>query len=62
LLDNDGMASLSPYGRTSAAVHRIGLPLVWCPMYRRPVLGGRVADRLRRYLAEQTTRPEKGKP
>jgi putative transposase len=41
------MASLSGYGRTSGAVHRIGLHLVWCPKYRRPVLAGRVADRLR---------------
>jgi putative transposase len=40
------MASLSGYGRTAGAVHRIGLHLVWCPKYRRPVLGGRVADRL----------------
>jgi hypothetical protein len=56
------MASLSEYGRTAGALQRIGLPLLWWPMYRRPVLAGRVADRLRRYLAEQTTRPEKGKP
>jgi putative transposase len=41
------MASLRGYGRTSGAVHRIGLHLVWCPKYRRPVLGDRVADRLR---------------
>jgi putative transposase len=41
------MASLSGYGRTAGAVHRIGLHLVWCPKYRRPVLEGRVADRLR---------------
>jgi putative transposase len=41
------MASLSGYGRTAGAVHRIGLHLVWCPKYRRPVLGDRVADRLR---------------
>ena len=41
------MASLSEYGRTSGAVHRIGLHLVWCPKYRRPVLAGRGGDRLR---------------
>jgi putative transposase len=41
------MASLRGYGRTSGAVHRVGLHLVWCPQYRRPVLAGRVADRLR---------------
>jgi len=113
------MASLSEYGRTAGAAHRLGLHLVWCPMYRRPVLEGGVADRfhsliqakcaergwtvqakgftsrvlraefphlrsrlptlwsksyfvasvgrvseatIRRYIAEQTTRPEKGKP
>jgi putative transposase len=41
------MASLRGYGRTAGAVHRIGLHLVWCSKYRRPVLEGRVADRLR---------------
>jgi putative transposase len=41
------MASLRGNGRTSGAVHRVGLHLVWCPKYRRPVLSGRVADRLR---------------
>jgi putative transposase len=41
------MASPSGYGRTSGAVHRSSLHLVWCPKYRRPVLAGRVTDRLR---------------
>jgi putative transposase len=41
------MASLKGYGRTAGAVHSIGLQLVWCPKYRRPVLEGPVADRLR---------------
>jgi len=41
------MVSLRGYGRTAGAVHSIGLHLVWCPKYRRPVLGGRVAERLR---------------
>jgi putative transposase len=40
------MTSLSEYGHTSGAVHRLGLHLVWCLEYRRPVLGDRVADRL----------------
>jgi putative transposase len=40
------MASFRGYGRTAGAVHSIGLHLVWCPKYRRPVLEGRVADRL----------------
>jgi putative transposase len=41
------MASLGEYVRTSGAVHSIGLHLVWCPKYRRPVLVGPVVDRLR---------------
>ena len=41
------MASFRGYGRTAGAVHSIGMHLVWCPKYRRPVLEGRVADRLR---------------
>jgi len=41
------MVSLRGYGRTAGAVHSIGLHLVWCPKYRRPVLEGRVAERLR---------------
>jgi putative transposase len=41
------MPSFQEYGRTAGAVHSIGLQLVWCPKYRRPVLEGRVADRLR---------------
>ncbi|MEU5736044.1 IS200/IS605 family transposase [Streptomyces antimycoticus] len=27
-------------------MHDLGLHVVWCPKYRRPVLGGRVAERL----------------
>lgn len=46
-LDNGRMASLGGYSRTSGAVHSIGLHLDWCPKYRRPVLGGRIAERLR---------------
>jgi putative transposase len=41
------MVPLREYGRSAGAVHSIGLHLVWCPKYRRPVLEGRVADRLR---------------
>ena len=44
------MASLRGYGRTSGAVHRIGLHLVRCPKYRRPVLEVRVAERLRNLI------------
>jgi putative transposase len=45
------MGSLSEYGRTAGAVHSLGYHLVWCPKYRRPVLGGRVAVRLRELIA-----------
>jgi putative transposase len=45
------MGSLSEYGRTAEAVHSPGYHLVWCPRYRRPVLGGRVPDRLRELTA-----------
>jgi putative transposase len=45
------MGSLSEYGRTAGAVHNLAYHLVWCPKYRRPVLIGRVADRLRELIA-----------
>jgi putative transposase len=45
------MGSLSEDGRAAGAVHSLGYHLVWCPKYRRPVLGGRVADRLRELIA-----------
>nr|WP_245740590.1 transposase [Nonomuraea maritima] len=33
--------------RTSpGAAYDLGYHVVWCPKYRRPVLGGRVKDRL----------------
>ncbi|MGH3240142.1 MAG: IS200/IS605 family transposase [Spirillospora sp.] len=32
--------------RFSGGVYDLGLHVVWCPKYRRPVLGGRVAERL----------------
>ncbi|MFC8245635.1 IS200/IS605 family transposase [Streptomyces chartreusis] len=32
--------------RFSGGVYDLGLHVVWCPKYRRPVLGGRVAARL----------------
>jgi putative transposase len=34
------------FGRTPGGVYSLGLHLVGCPKYRRPVLGGRVARRL----------------
>ncbi|WP_434091094.1 IS200/IS605 family transposase [Streptomyces flaveus] len=32
--------------RFSGGVYDLGLHVVWCPKYRRPVLAGRVAERL----------------
>ena len=42
-----GVGSLSEYRRSAGAVHSIGWHIVWCPKYRRRVLVGPVADRLR---------------
>lgn len=46
------MASLSEYERTVGAVHSLGYHVVWCPKYRRNVLVGEVANRLRELIAE----------
>jgi hypothetical protein len=48
------MASLGEYDRTVDAVHSIDLRLVWYPKYRRRTTC--------RYVAEQTLRPEEGRP
>jgi hypothetical protein len=48
------MAALGEYDRAFDAVHGIGLGLVWCPKYRRRTTC--------RYVAEQTLRPEEGRP
>ena len=34
-------------------VYDLGLHVVWCPEYRRPVLGGRVAARLRELIGQK---------
>jgi putative transposase len=44
------MGSLSAYGPTAGAVHSLGYHLVGRLRYRRPVLDGRVADRLRELI------------
>jgi len=44
------MGSFSEHGRTAGAVHSIGWHIVWCPEYRKRVLVGEVADRLRALL------------
>ncbi|MBN1976001.1 MAG: IS200/IS605 family transposase [Anaerolineae bacterium] len=38
--------------RTKGAVYNLNYHLVWCPKYRRSVLAGPVADRLRQLLNE----------
>ena len=44
--------------RYSGGVYDLGLHVVWCPKYRRPVLGGRVAVRLRELIEQKAA--EKG--
>ena len=41
------------YARNAGAVFSLKCHLVWCPKYRRPVLVGDVADRLKVLLAEK---------
>jgi putative transposase len=43
------------FRRTSGGVCSLGLHLVWCPKYRRRVLGGRVARRLGELLEQIAT-------
>jgi putative transposase len=40
------------YERTAHSVHLLVLHLVWCPKYRRPVLVGDVANRLRELIPQ----------
>lgn len=46
------MALNERYARNAGAVYVLKYHLVWCPKYRRPVLEGAVADRLRDILGE----------
>ncbi|GAA1563310.1 hypothetical protein GCM10009731_17140 [Streptomyces globosus] len=39
--------------RFSGGVYELGLHIVWCPKYRRPVLGGRVAERLEELIRQK---------
>ena len=41
--------------RTKGAVHNLNYHLVWCPKYRRSILTGPVAERLRQLLNEIAT-------
>ncbi|TXS41577.1 IS200/IS605 family transposase [Streptomyces sp. uw30] len=44
--------------RFSGGVYDLGLHLVWCPKYRRPVLGGRVAERLDELIRQKAEERE----
>src|SRR5512135_3532685 len=41
------------YAQNAGAVYALKYHVVWCPKYRRPVLVGAVADRLRALLGEK---------
>ena len=41
------------YAKNAGAVFSLKLHLVWCPKYRRPVLGGAVASRLETLLRDK---------
>lgn len=42
------------YNRNAGSVYNLNLHFVWCPKYRKPVLVGRVADRLRELTVEKS--------
>ena len=44
----------SRYAHNTGAVFSLKYHIVWCPKYRRPVLIGDIADRLRGLLVEKT--------
>ena len=50
-----GVGSLSQYQRSAGVVHSIGWHIVWCPKYRKRVLMGPVAERLRDLLVTKAT-------
>ncbi|GAA0931012.1 IS200/IS605 family transposase [Streptomyces thermoalcalitolerans] len=47
------MAVTRKVRRFSGGVYDLGLHVVWCPKYRRPVLGGRVAVRLEELIRQK---------
>jgi len=57
-LYNDQVTVTRKVRRYSGGVYDLGLHVVWCPKYRRRVLGGRVAARLRELIEQKAT--EKG--
>ncbi len=50
------MGPLSEYQRSAGAVHSIGWQIVWCPKYRKTVLVGPVAERLRDLIHTKATK------
>jgi len=44
--------------RSAAAVYNIGYHLIWCPKYRRKVLVGEVAERLKELLLQKAQQIE----
>jgi putative transposase len=44
---------VSRYAKNRGAVYSLKLHLIWCPKYRRPVLVGSVAERLRELLEQK---------
>jgi putative transposase len=45
----------SRYAQNAGATFSLKYHIVWCPKYRRPVLVGEVADRLKALLAEKAS-------
>ena len=43
------------YAQNAGAVYSLKYHLVWCPKYRRPVLTGEIATRLKTVLGEKAT-------
>ena len=43
------------YAQNAGAVYSLKYHLVWCPKYRRPVLVGKIADRLKSLLEEKAS-------
>ncbi len=50
---SDRVAATRKVRQFSGGVYDLGLHVVWCPKYRRPVLGGRVAERLEELIRQK---------
>ena len=49
---------MDDYQRSDGAVYLIGLHIIWCPKYRKPLLVGPVAARLKELLTAIADFPE----